>query len=134
MTDEVFDYSISPEIDAKTNSYMMVDTKFVATPLNKVADIATGGSRNRRFGLVLSIAVVPELDKQEDPIMVSQTMPTIFLDADTLEDLKDRVHEEIDIIIRHTDDVISGRIVPPTAEDFDGQSSSSESDLKLHTS
>jgi hypothetical protein len=136
MTEEVFDYSISEEVAKISNSYMMVDTKFVPTNLTKVADIATGGQRNRRYGLVLSIAVVPELDKQEDPIMVSQQMPCIFVDADSLEDLGVRAKEEIDVIIRHTGDILSGRIVPPVAEDFDEQSepSDSESDIRVHTS
>jgi hypothetical protein len=143
---EELDYSVSKEIAAKTDAYMMADTKLVLTPTKQVADIASGGMRKRKFGLMLSLAVVPDLDKQDDPVMISQGSPSIFIDGDNLDDLCERAKEELEVIIRHTKDVMDGKVPMPSLNDLEGfqkssldesdangQTTDTESDIRLHT-
>jgi hypothetical protein len=132
-TIEEFDYSVSKEIADKTDAYMMADTKLVLTPTTTVPNLATGGTRKRKFGMMLSLAVVPDLDTQEDPVMISQGSPSIFIDGDSLDDLCLRAKEEIEIIVRHTQDVMDGKVPMPTEDDLNGLNADSESDIKLHT-
>lgn len=102
MTDNK--YQIPEELQKKTSSYPLVDSKIVPVQLNTVPDLLTGGVRKRKFGLALSIAVVPDLDQEEDPLMLGATLPTMFFDADSIEDLLERAKAEIDAVIKSAKD------------------------------
>jgi hypothetical protein len=112
-------YGPSEELAKRTQAYAMVDVKVVATDKYvKVPDIEKGGDRKRRYGIVMSMAAIPNLKDQLEPVMVTQDMPMIMIDADNFEDLEERAIAEVRGMIRILEDTLSGKIVPPTAEDY----------------
>jgi len=92
-------YDIPADLKKITSSYPLVDSKIVPVQLTTVPDLLSGGKRKRKFGLALSIAVVPDLDKEEDPLMLGSQLPTMFFDADTLDDLLERAQAEMEAVI-----------------------------------
>ncbi|RMG36428.1 MAG: hypothetical protein D6732_08240 [Methanobacteriota archaeon] len=90
-----------PEKIQGTNIYRVLeDVVAVASNLTKVPDLMTGGDRARRFGACMGINIIPELDKNmaDGPVLVSSP-PLAFFDADSLEELRDRLVYEIDNLI-----------------------------------
>ena len=83
----------------KSGVYPFVDVLVCPVKLDKVPDIASGGQRNRRHGIILSLSAIPNLHEQPEPIMVNGNMQTILVDSDSYEDLRTRCIEEIDGII-----------------------------------
>mgnify|MGYP000944929008 CR=1 FL=1 len=103
VNDQVNDSAdaMNPILD-KTEVYSVIPINLCATQeFVTVPDIATGGKRKRRFGLVLSMSAVPNLDKQAEPLMFPANLATVFLDADSIEDLRERAIYEIDMMIDH---------------------------------
>ena len=113
-------YGPSEEIAKKTQAYAMFDVKIAATDsFAKVPDILKGGDRKRKFGMVMSMACIPNLHEQEEPLIVGADMPTILVDADTIEDLEERAVAEIKGMTKILQDTLDGKIVPPIADDFE---------------
>jgi hypothetical protein len=96
------EYEIPEEIRAKTNGYPVVDAKIVPVQIDQVPDLADGGERKRKFGMVLSVAIVPDLNAQLEPIMLDARIPTMFFDGDSLEDLVERAHAELESVMFST--------------------------------
>lgn len=100
IEDVLTKYDIPEDLKKTTSSYPLVDSKIVPVQLTTVPDLINGGKRKRKFGLALSIAVVPDLDKEEDPLMLGAQLPTMFFDADTLDSLLERAQAEMEVVIK----------------------------------
>lgn len=87
-----------PENCANTESYLMQEILYSDAQTKTVPDLITGSQRNRRWGIILSMAVVPGFDAvtpNAGPTLLPRTQSRFFT-ADTVEDLKARVNYEID--------------------------------------
>lgn len=107
-------YDISDELKKKTGVYPIVDVKMVPVNLVTVPDIISGGSRKRKFGLALSITIMPDIDKEEEPIIMASDLPSLFFDGDSLDDLKERVHAELETIMEAAKDQIKNGNIQTT--------------------
>jgi hypothetical protein len=117
MTDEpaidMDKYVASESIRKVTEAYPMFDAAIMPTGLKEVPDIASGGQRSRKYGMVLSIAFVPALDQQPQPLTIPKNqLPTLFIDADNLEDLKERCNQEVENMLKMAEDFMSGELKP----------------------
>jgi hypothetical protein len=84
--------------NTKTESYIMQEVLYNDQSTKSVPDLEGGPDRNRRWGIVLSLTVVPQFDKvplNQGPLLLPKT-PSRFIAADSLEDLRERVNTEID--------------------------------------
>lgn len=87
-----------PENCKHTESYVMQEILYSDSKTKTVTDFTTGDQRNRKWGMVVSLAVIPEFDRiapNQGPVLLPRT-PARFFTADSLEDLKARVVYEID--------------------------------------
>jgi len=118
------DYSPSKEMLQKTKAYPVMSLKVCATDkFEMVPDVETGGMRKRKYGAVIAMAVIPDLSKQQEPIMLSQDIPMLLVDSDNLEDLEERLLTEIRNMIKLTRDTLDGKVVPPTQKDYASEES-----------
>ncbi len=94
-----------PEGAKDTGTYLVNDNLgVVMQELEQVPDILAGGNRTRRFGSWFAIHVVPGLDKaatMRGPVILPKP-PAVFIDADTLDQLRARLYFEIDVMIDAT--------------------------------
>jgi hypothetical protein len=98
----VMNQNMTPSLNPllkKTNAYPALGVLVCPAKLSKVADIATGGMRSRKYAIVMSLSGIPNLSEQPEPIMIKNDLQTIIIDADNVEDLRDRCYSEIDGII-----------------------------------
>lgn len=114
----VSDQQTDDPILSKTTAYPIMDVKIVATDeFTTVPDIATGGKRKRKYGLVVSMSGIPNLDKQNEPLFFPNNLSTLMIDGDSLEEIRERAVYEIDIMIEQMREVInqmkSGKINVP---------------------
>lgn len=88
----------TPEVLQHTEDYLMHQIFYTDQPMREIDDLATGGKRNRRWGMVVSLAAIPGYDQV--PVNMGPTLiptaPTKFFTADSIEDLRDRVMMEVD--------------------------------------
>ena len=91
-----------PESAKGTGTYIIADNLgVVLNELEQIPDILGNGSRCRRYGAWWGVHVVPNLDKAatlKGPVILP-TPPAIFVDADTLDQLRARMYHEIDVMI-----------------------------------
>ena len=118
-SEEFKNYAPSDELLKKTKAYAMIPLRVCATDsYEKVPDIITGGERKRKYGAVICMAVIPDLSKQQEPVMLAQDIPMLMVDSDTMEDLERRLLAEVKNMIQLAQDTLDGKVVPPTAEDY----------------
>jgi hypothetical protein len=89
---------VLPPNCADTESYLMQEILYNDTKTRTVVDFTSGSQRNRRWGIVLALAVVPGFD-QVTPNMGPTLLPRTqsrFFTADTVDELRNRVLYEID--------------------------------------
>lgn len=111
-------YGPTEDLANRTQAYAMFDVKIAATDsFAKVPDLMTGGDRKRKYGMVMSMACIPNLHEQQEPLIVGAEMPTILIDGDSVEDLEERAITEIKGMIKIMQDTLDGKIVPPEAGD-----------------
>lgn len=87
-----------PENCQHTESYVMQDILYCDSKTKTVTDFVTGDQRNRKWGMVVSLAVIPQFDQvapNQGPVLLPRT-PNRFFTADSLEELKSRIVYEID--------------------------------------
>lgn len=87
-----------PEGCQNTESYMMQEILYCDSKTKTITDFVTGDQRNRRWGMVVSLAVIPQFDQiapNQGPVLLPRT-PSRFFTADSLEELKSRIVHEID--------------------------------------
>ena len=112
------DYGPGEELLEKTKAYPMVNVRVCATKeFETVPDILTGGKRKRKYGAVISMAAIPDFEKQQEPVMVMQDIPMLLIDGDTIDELEERVVAEVRSMMKITKDTLDGKIVPPSQED-----------------
>ena len=111
-------YVLESEVKDTTDVYPMHPYYAVPVRLRSMPDIKTGGERLRKHGIVCTFGLVPRLDAQAEPILVaSQSLTSFFVDADNYEDLKQRVLNELDNMLRVTEAIDSGELVLTEAMD-----------------
>lgn len=84
--------------NTKTESYLMQEVLYNDQPTKAVPDLAGGPDRNRRWGVVMSVTVVPKFDDvplNQGPLLLPKVPPR-FITADNLEDMRERINKEID--------------------------------------
>jgi hypothetical protein len=87
-----------PENCQNTEAYIMQEVLYSDAKTKTVTDFVSGEDRNRRWGMVVSLAVIPQFDQvapNQGPVLLPRT-PSRFFTADNLEDLKARIVYEID--------------------------------------
>jgi len=87
-----------PENCQNTEAYIMQEVLYSDAKTKTVTDFVSGEERNRRWGMVVSLAVIPQFDQvapNQGPVLLPRT-PSRFFTADNLEDLKARIVYEID--------------------------------------
>lgn len=99
-----FEYSVAEELKEKTQAYPVVDTKIVPVDFVKVPDIRNGGERNRKYAMYLSVCIIPD---PQDGMVIPDEMPALLYDGDSLNDLLERAHAELDVIFEAAEDKIN---------------------------
>lgn len=98
-----------PEEAADTNLYpIQTQIGFIPVLMDQVDDLATGGKRHRKYGAYFSAHIVPNLSESAtpgSPVLVPQP-PSAFVDAETLDGLRERIVYEIDLMIDSAKDII----------------------------
>lgn len=98
---------MNSEISKKTGVYPMIDVKICASrDVAKVPDLLTGGMRKRKYGMVLSMSGFPNFSQVQEPIMTPIDMPSILVDADSLDDLRERAILEVEGMIEQLRDAL----------------------------
>lgn len=85
-----------PQEAEGTNQYVMTAVNYIHTPLKTTLDIMKGGSRNKRWGAVISLGIIPGLDEMPPGPAILPQMPAQFFDGDDLDALRARLVYEID--------------------------------------
>jgi hypothetical protein len=87
-----------PEECKNTESYQVMEVLYSDAKTKTITDFTTGDQRNRRWGMSMSMSIIPELDKlppNQAPLLLPK-VPSRFFAADSLDELKARVVHEID--------------------------------------
>lgn len=79
-----------------SSGYPMVTILSTQEALDTKVDLLSAKKRNRRYGAVFSLAVIPGLEESATGPVSLPVTPTHFFDADNLEDLKQRLQHEVD--------------------------------------
>lgn len=85
-----------PEEASGTNQYVMTTVNYIHTPLKTTLDLQHGGSRNKRWGAVISLGIIPGLDEMPTGPAILPQMPAQFFDGDDLDALRARLIHELD--------------------------------------
>lgn len=99
MTNKTIREIESSSVSKTTGVYPLAEVLICPKRLDKVPDLATGGDRSRKYAIIMSLSAIPNLHEQPEPIMLQARMPSLIIDADSLDDLRVRCVEEIDGII-----------------------------------
>lgn len=89
-------FSVPPSEADGTDAYTMTQVQHTHVAIKSVPNIATGGRRNKKWGAVVSIGIVPDLDKTDTGPVILPTMPSQFFDAESVEALKARIVWELE--------------------------------------
>lgn len=85
-----------PAAAKETEAYPLINLNYTQAALKTVPDLSTGGQRNKRWGAVLSIGVLPGLDETKPGPALIPNMPIHLIDSDSLDALRERIVHEID--------------------------------------
>jgi hypothetical protein len=97
---ELIDLLTEDAVQGETRAYPMTILASSTTELEQVHDLETTGKRNRRWGAMVQFNVLPHIDRLPvGPVSLPMT-PSQFIDADNLEDLRERLFAEVDKSIR----------------------------------
>jgi len=100
------DYIVSdPAITSATNIYELFKVNVCPVETKKVPDLLTGGDRKRKFGVALSIALIPTYQQLPEPISIPQDMGAMLIDGDSLDDIKARIVAEVEMIFKAYQDM-----------------------------
>ncbi len=104
----VDDAKSADQILSKTSVYPIIDVKLCATPkFDTVPDIATGGKRKRKYGLVVSMSGIPDLANQTEPIMFPPILDSVLIDGESLDEIRERAVLEIDMMIEKIKEAVT---------------------------
>lgn len=93
---KLLDVLLDTNAPKDSSGYPMVTILSTQEPLDTKVDLLSAKKRNRRYGAVFSLAVIPGLDENATGPVSLPITPTHFFDADNLEDLKQRLQHEVD--------------------------------------
>jgi len=110
--------SENKELNQVTSVYPVIPASVVPVPTKKVADLANGGMRNRKYAAYVSAAIIRDLVDHQDPVIIQGDLPKILIDGDTLQEVKERMFEELSAVFQNAQDLVDGKI---TMEDLDRQ-------------
>lgn len=82
----------------EVDEYRTLLVNYCPTELKPTTNFETGEQRNKRWGLLVNLNIVPQLDKfpvGQGPLVL-ENLPSEFFAADTLEALRTRVIEKLD--------------------------------------
>lgn len=113
--------------DDRTGVYPVMSASVLPVMIKKVPDIATGGTRNRRFAAYISAAIIRDLTEHQDPIILQGDLPQLLVDGDSLQDVKERVFEELEAVFKNAQDLVDGKI---TMEDLEKQATEQAEELE----
>lgn len=94
-----------------TSVYPMVDATVCPLVIEKVISLdpkAINGKRNRKHGAYCSVAILNDLESHSDPIILQGEMPQFLIDGDTLEDVKNRLFQEMTEVFKNAQKVLDG--------------------------
>lgn len=83
--------------------YNLVPVQYCDSQMKTVTDFTTGDQRYRKWGMSMSISIMPGLDKlpaRKAPVILPVT-PSKFFAADDLDKLKEALVKEIDTVIKY---------------------------------
>lgn len=101
VVDEYMDLINNTNAPEQTNNYQMAQVLYTPEEPETVPDIASGGSpRNRRWGAICNVAVVPNLDKVPPGNITLPNSPVSFISADSVEELRARLLYEVEKSVR----------------------------------
>lgn len=86
----------TPKEAQGTDAYPMVMLNYTQAPLTTVPDIANGSERNKKWGAVFSIGILPGLDGTKPGPALIPVMPAHLIDSESLDALRARIIYEID--------------------------------------
>lgn len=89
------DLILDKEAPDKTKTYQIIPVSYVPVDLEEENDLETGGTRRRRWGAQLVVGVIPHLNQSGGNLTLPQ-IPAMFVDGDTLDDLRNRIMYEVD--------------------------------------
>ncbi len=82
-----------------TGDYPLISTLYSPEALETVPDIENATTRNKKWGAIFSIGVIPGLQELPEGPIILPTPPHKFFDADDLDALRARLIYEIDTSI-----------------------------------
>lgn len=94
--EKMVDLILDKNTPSDTSAYTMMQVMHCPEELEQVNNLLKGGTRNRRWGAMVSMAVVPHIDTHPKGSITLPQSPTVFIDADSLDDLKKRLYYEVD--------------------------------------
>lgn len=82
--------------------YRMVNVLYCPTDLKTTTDFTTASQRNKRWGIIVNLNIVPNLDKYpvNSPV-IFENMPSEFFTGDSLDELRQELVEKIDEAIKY---------------------------------
>lgn len=82
--------------------YRMVQVLYCPTDLKTTTDFATATQRNKKWGIIVNLNIVPKLDQYpvNSPV-IFEDMPSEFFTGDSLEDLRQQLVDRIDEAIKY---------------------------------
>jgi len=88
---------------SEIEEYNLVPVQYCDSQMKTVTDFTTGDQRYRKWGMSMSISIMPGLDKlppRRAPVILPST-PSKFFAADDLDKLKEALVKEIDTVIKY---------------------------------
>lgn len=103
-----------PESADGSNIYpLQTEIGIIPVTMDQLDDLATGGKRHKKFGAYFSAHIVPNLSTAAipgQPVLVPKA-PSAFIDADSLEALRERIMYEVDLMIDSAKEIVeSGQL------------------------
>jgi|JI102314A2RNA_FD_contig_21_14839199_length_744_multi_13_in_0_out_0_1 hypothetical protein len=82
--------------------YRMVNVLYCPTDLKTTTDFTTATQRNKKWGIIVNLNIVPSLDKYpiNSPV-IFENMPSEFFTGDSLEELRQQLVDKIDEAMKY---------------------------------
>ena len=79
-----------------SSAYAMVQVVYTPDQLEQKRDVLDGSNRNRKWGAQVAVGIIPNVDKIPTGNITLAQAPAIFVDADDVETLRERIIYEVD--------------------------------------
>jgi len=71
----------------------------------RVPDIMNATDRKRRFAMIMSLNGIPNFAQRRDPIIIPSEADSFLVEADNIEDLRQRIMREVDLVLNQISEV-----------------------------